>query len=120
MFILKFQARKAEKLLQANLQSPTRIKISRNQMCMRLFFHRFVNRELNNRFEKKLCSVLKKLQARKNCYKNKHSPELIVECPSFLEVVDNITSLNIYVIYDLTANCVLCLCARRSSVCDES
>ena len=46
MFILKFQARNAEKLLQANLQSPTRIKISRNQMCMRLFFHRFINRDL--------------------------------------------------------------------------
>ena len=45
MFILKFQARNAEKLLQANLQTPTRIKISRNQMCMRSFFHRFVNRD---------------------------------------------------------------------------
>ena len=45
MFILKFQASNAEKLLQANIQSPTRIKISRNQMCMRLFFHRFVYKD---------------------------------------------------------------------------
>ena len=28
--------------------------------------------EYNNRSEKNLCSVLKKLQARKSCYKNKH------------------------------------------------
>ena len=45
MFILKFQASNSEKLLQANLQSPTRIKISRNQRCMRLFLHRFVYRD---------------------------------------------------------------------------
>ena len=45
MFILKFQARNAEKVLQANLQSPTRREISRNQMGMRLSFHIFVNRD---------------------------------------------------------------------------
>ena len=45
MFILKLQARNPEKLLQANIQSPTRIKISINQMFIRLFSHRFVNRD---------------------------------------------------------------------------
>ena len=34
MFILKLQARNPEKILQANIQSPTRIKISRNQMAL--------------------------------------------------------------------------------------
>ena len=47
MFILKLQASNPEKLLQANLQSPTRIKISKNHMIMRLFFHRFVYKDEN-------------------------------------------------------------------------
>ena len=34
IFILKLQARNPEKLLQADIQSPTRIKISINQMCI--------------------------------------------------------------------------------------
>ena len=44
MFILKLQARDPEKLWQAHIQSPTRIKMLINQISVR-FSHRFVYRE---------------------------------------------------------------------------
>ena len=46
MFIRRLQASNPEILLQANIQSPTRTKISINQMFVRLFSHRFVYRDL--------------------------------------------------------------------------
>ena len=66
------------KLLQANIQSPTTIKMLINQIFAKLLFYRFALDDIFTNIilktivsKKNLCSVLKNMQARKSCCKKK-------------------------------------------------